>query len=62
MNITKGMVRRKNTGQYFAFLALKKKYKLTPKDLKMIPKPHYKHVNLIKKMFDPQRKLKEFMK
>lgn len=62
INITKGMVRRKNIGQYFAFLALKKKYKLTKNDLKKVPKPHYKYINIIKKMFDPQRKLKEFMK
>ena len=53
------MVNQENKKKYFMFLALKKKYKLTKDDLKKIPRPYYKHIPMIKKMFDPKRHQKK---
>ena len=58
------LIKEENQKKYFAFLALKKKYKLTNEDLKKVPKPYYKHISIIKRMFDPkrkQKKLQEFL-
>ena len=59
------LISEENKKKYFMFLALKKKYKLTKEDLKKIPRPYYKHIPMIKRMFDPkrhQKKLNDFLK
>ena len=58
------LISEENKKKYFMFLALKKKYKLTKNDLKKIPRPYYKHIPMIKKMFDlkrHQKKLDEYI-
>ena len=53
------LISEENKKKYFMFLALKKKYKLTKDDLKKIPRPYYKHIPIIKRMFDPKRHQKK---